>query len=189
MSCKRIVASVLKASVGLLLGLIVLAGCSGTTSSSSSPLASQPPSASTTTEGPSVASPSLGSFKAYADSTLRPALNDLSDAFNTWGEAFNSAAQSGATDAAKAAYAAAASKLKDSLAGVQAALDNAPRVECAGEALSSAGAFLSLVKGALDPLLSKSSIGLGELAAAGALLQEAAQEAPGVAETIRGACQ
>jgi len=184
----------------LLVTIAVVAGCSGTATPTASTPNPQPTAASSAAPpsvvAPSLASPKLaspdgsaGDFKAYADSTLRPALNALSDAFNGWGEAFNAAARSGATDADKAAYAAAASRLKDTLAAAKTALDSAPTVGCAGEARASAATFLSLIKGGLDPLLSKSSIGLGDLAVAGALLQEAAKQAPGVAAAIKAACQ
>ena len=94
-----------------------------------------------------------------------------------------------ASAADKAAYADAASKLKTALAKAKTALDGAPTVPCASDARAQAAAFLTLVQNGLDPLLSKSSIGLGDLAVAGALLQEAAKQAPLVATAIKSACQ
>lgn len=184
-----------RASVGLLC-LFAVVGCSGATSPAPSTLNSQPTAAITAATSPSLDTPSpaspdgsAGDFGTYAGTTLRPALNELSDAFNGWGTAFNAAARSGASDADKGAYAAAAGRLKAALASAQTALDGAPKLECAAAARDSAAAFLSSVKGGLDPLLTKSSIGLADLVTVGALLQEAATQAPGVASAIQAACR
>src|SRR4029078_6878468 len=84
-----IVATVRKVSVALLITIAVVAGCSGAAPPTVSTLNPQPTAASSAAPpsvvSPSLASPSLaspdgsvGDFKAYADSTLRPALNALS---------------------------------------------------------------------------------------------------------------
>lgn len=196
-------------NAALLVGLIVfLAACSGSASPAASTASSRPaasasaarptPSssavsptpASSARESTAASSPAtVGDFKRYADATLRPVLDDLSDAFDAWGEAFTAVARAGASDADKAAYAAASTDLRDSLSDAQTAVDNAPTPPCAGEARASAAAFLTFVRNGLDPLLSKSSIGIGDLLAAGSLLQEATEQVPEVAAAIQGACR
>jgi hypothetical protein len=173
---------------------LVIAACASTAGSPSPAATSSPapsavagspePSASAQ---PSEAAATPDAWAEYRDGTLRPALDEITTALTQWEAAFAAAAAADASDTDRIAYSNAAFRVRSALASAAVlAAEEVP--ECGVEAQGQAQSFVAALTQAAEELVADDSVSADQAAAAGALIQQAADAAPALNEAIDQAC-
>ena len=149
---------------------LVVAACASSAGSPSpaAPSAaaqSEAPSAAASSEAPSAAPSAPPSeaaaadpWAAYRDETLKPIIDQINTAYPQWGDAFNTAAASGATDSDKIVFATAAFKVRNALATAASVFAEEVKglPECGVEAQTQAQAFVTTLTENSQDLLAES---------------------------------
>ena len=155
---------------------------------------SEAPSAAASSEAPSAppseAAASPDPWAAYRDETLNPLIDQIKTAYPQWGDAFNTAAASGATDSDKVVFATAAFKVRNALATAASVFGEEVTglPECGVEAQTQAQAFIAKLTEDSQDLLAESTTADPDNADAVTELIEEADASATELTTAIGAC-
>ena len=152
---------------------------------------SEAPSAAASSAPPSEAAASPDPWAAYRDDTLKPLIDQIKAAYPEWGEAFTTAAASGATDFDKVVFATAAFKIRNALASATTTFGEAVSdlPDCGVEAQTKAQEFVAtLTKDSQDLVAEKTTADADRADAVAALLEKADASATEITTAIDQAC-
>ena len=151
---------------------------------------SEAPSASAPSAPPSEAAASPDPWAVYRDETLKPLIDQIKAAYPEWGDAFTTAAASGATDTEKVIFATAAFKVRNALATATSTFgEEATLPDCGLEAQTQAQAFVAKLTEDSQDLLAESTTANSDKAdAVAALIEQAGASATEITTAIDQAC-
>jgi hypothetical protein len=126
----------------------------------------------------------------YRDETLKPLIDQIKTAYPVWGDAFTTAAASGATDAEKVVFATAAFKVRNALASATSTFGEAATLpDCGLEAQTQAQEFVAKLTEDSQDLLAESTTADSDKAdAVAALIEQAGESATELTTAIDEAC-
>ena len=140
---------------------------------------------------PSEAAASPDPWAAYRDETLKPLIDQIKTAYPAWGDAFNTAAASDATDSEKVVFATAAFKVRNALATAASTFGEAVTGFRSAdvEAQTQAQAFVAKLTEDSQDLLAESTTASSDKAdAVTALVEQAGASATELTTAIDQAC-